>query len=48
MRVEFLVEFTDVSNRRLRTSHGSCWDDHLEDCVNRVFRDAAKASKKLR
>jgi hypothetical protein len=45
-QVLYTVEFTSVNSRPLGTSTGSCWDDALTKCANKIVKEATAAAHK--
>jgi hypothetical protein len=46
-KVFYAVEFTSVDNQPLGISKGSCWDDVMTRCANKIVRDATAVSRKV-
>ena len=45
-KVLYKVEFASVDNQPLGGSNGSCWDDALTKCSDKIVKDAAAAVRK--
>lgn len=46
MKVLYRVNFASVDNQPLGGSEGSCWDDELARCANKVVKDATAVAHK--
>jgi hypothetical protein len=46
-KVFYTVEFTSVDNQPLGVSKGSCWDDVMTKCANKIVRDATAVAHKV-
>jgi hypothetical protein len=47
-RATYSVVLADRTGQVLGTSTGSCWDDELSQCADRVLKDATTAARKLK
>jgi hypothetical protein len=45
--VFYTVEFTSVDNQPLGVSKGSCWDDVMTKCANKIVKDATAVAHKV-
>ncbi len=46
-KVFYTVEFTSVDNQHLGVSKGSCWDDAMAKCANKIVKDATAVAHKV-
>lgn len=46
-KVFYRVEFTSVDNQPLGVSKGSCWDDVMTKCANRIVNDATAVAHRV-
>ena len=46
-KVLYKVNFASVDNQPLGASEGSCWDDALTKCANKVVKDATPVAHKV-
>ena len=48
MKVLYSIQFASINGKPLGRSKGSCWDDVLTKCSEKVVSDAVAAARKLR
>lgn len=46
-KVLYTVNFASIDNQPLGTSKGSCWDDALTKCANKIVKDATAVARKV-
>jgi hypothetical protein len=46
-KVFYTVEFTSVDGQPLGVTKGSCWDDVMTECADRIVKDATTAAHKI-
>ena len=46
-KVLYTVDFASVDNQPIGASKGSCWDDELTKCANKIVKDATGAARKV-
>jgi hypothetical protein len=46
-KVLYKVNFASVDNRPVGASEGSCWDDALAKCANKIVKDATAVAAKV-
>lgn len=46
-KVFYMVDFTSVDNQPLGSSKGSCWNDAMTKCANKIVKDAMVAARKV-
>jgi len=46
-KVFYTVKFTSVDNQPLGISNGTCWDDGLTKCADKIIKDATAVARKV-
>jgi len=48
LQVLYVVEFSSTNGQKLGVHKGSCWENQLAECADRIVKDSKSAARKMR